>query len=92
MDNPEPGEQRTVQGPMEREIILNLLRAAVCPECDGSGAKQVQTGFREYVTREMALDAGDASIEGSLYNDDTFEVEQCQWCYERSQVLAGELP
>lgn len=69
-----------------------LLRVAICPECDGSGAKQVQTSSRQYVTREMAMDAGDRSMEGSLYSDDAFEVQQCQWCDERKTVLESSVP
>ena len=68
--------------------VVRLLKAAVCPECDGSGAVQVQARSREYVSREMAMDAQCPEMEGSLYCDDEFEVERCQWCYERTRVLA----
>lgn len=82
----EPGdvEPKSATG----QMALELLRVAVCPECDGSGAKQVQTQSRQYVTREMAHDAGDLSMEGSLYSDDEFETQQCRWCYERNQCLS----
>jgi len=66
---------------------LVLLTVAKCPNCDGSGAVQVRVGTRHYATREMALDAGDPSLEGSLVSDDEWEVEQCQWCDERNQLL-----
>lgn len=68
------------------EVIKNLLEMAVCPNCDGSGAVQRQVSDRQYVTRDMALDAGDPSLEGSLYSEQ-WEVEQCQWCDEKNQVL-----
>ena len=64
-----------------------LLRAAKCPNCDGSGAIPRQTGRREYVSREMAMDAGDPSLEGTLFSDDSFELEQCQWCDELHALL-----
>ena len=66
---------------------IALLRAARCPNCDGSGAIPVQTGQREYVSREMAMDAGDPSMEGSVFSDNTFELEQCQWCDELHRLL-----
>ena len=53
-----------------------------CPNCDNSGFTVVQTSERRYVTRDMASDACDMSLEGTLYSDDEFEQEQCQWCYE----------
>ncbi len=42
----------------EREIIMGLLGAAVCPCCDGGGA----------------------------YYDNN-EPTQCQWCYEKDQIM-----
>jgi len=33
----------------------------------------VQTSCRQYVTRDMAIDAGDREFEGSLYSDDEWE-------------------
>ena len=70
------------------EDSLNLLAVAKCPNCDGSGAIQVQTGSKSYVTREMACDAGDPTMGCSLYTDDEFDVEQCQWCDEQKKLLA----
>lgn len=62
------------------EEILN--NAQNCPSCDNSGFTVIQTSERQYVTRDMASDACDMSLEGSLYSEDEFEQEQCQWCYE----------
>lgn len=64
-----------------------LLRVAICPECDGSGGNQVQTRWREYVSRDMARDAGDPAWEGMIYSEDEFEVQQCQWCADRVEAL-----
>lgn len=61
-----------------------LLAAACCPNCDGSGAFLARN--QELVTREMAIDAEDESLEGAIYRD--AEIEPCQWCYERENVLA----
>jgi len=74
----------------ENETLKGLLRISNCPNCDGSGVIQRQTSSREYVTRSMALDAGDSELEGSLYSDDDFEIEQCQWCFEKNQILKEE--
>lgn len=71
----------------ESETLKALLKISNCPNCDGSGAIQHQVSSKEYVTRSMAMDAGDPELEGSLYSDDDFEIEQCQWCYERDEVL-----
>lgn len=75
---------------MREQAALNLLAVAKCPNCDGSGTAMRQTSVRQYVTRDMAVDAGDPSMEGSLYLDDEWEPEQCQWCYERKTLLNGE--
>lgn len=93
-DNPDsthsiaPEESGHVSG----ELWRKLLEIAACPECDGSGAVQVQTRQREYVTHEMAIDAGDRALEGSLYQDDEFEVRECQFCSERRALLGSEVP
>jgi len=71
---------------------FDLLKTAKCPNCDGSGAIPVQTGSRQYVTREMALDAECPEMEGSLYTDNTWEPEQCKWCYERQRVVDSNVP
>jgi hypothetical protein len=35
----------------------------------------------------MAMDAGDPSLEGSLFCEDEWDFEQCQWCCERAEAL-----
>lgn len=64
-----------------------LLKMAKCPDCDGSGGIARQVSSRTYVSRDMAIDAGDESLEGSLYTDDEWEQEQCQWCDVVKQIL-----
>ncbi len=64
-----------------------LLKMAKCPNCDGSGCIAHKVSSRQYVTRDMAIDAGDESLEGSLYSDDEWEQEQCQWCDEVKKLL-----
>lgn len=71
----------------ENEHLKHLLEMAKCPDCDGSGGIPYQVSSREYITRSMALDACDPSLEGSLYSDNEWEQEQCQWCDERKKIL-----
>jgi hypothetical protein len=66
---------------------LVLLTVSKCPNCNGSGAVPVLVCARHYATREMALDAGDPSLEGSLVSDEEWETERCQWCHERHELL-----
>ena len=66
--------------------IAGVLRVAVCPNCDGSGAKMVPGGPRGLVSREMAMDAGEPDMEGMLYGESEPQLEQCQWCAERERA------
>jgi hypothetical protein len=68
----------------ENKELMGLLRVAICPNCDGSGAIKIRG--REIVTREMAMDAGCPEMEGSLYCEE--EIEQCQWCDERNNFTS----
>ena len=70
-------------------LLLGLVRSAVCPNCDGSGGIAHQVSERRFVTRDMASDAGDLSLEGSLYSEEEWEQEQCEWCYLRDQIVTG---
>jgi DnaJ-class molecular chaperone len=75
----------------EKELLENavaLLKVATCPNCDGSGSTAVQTSSRQFVTRDMASDACCPEMEGSLYSDDEWEQQQCQWCDEKNRLIA----
>jgi len=63
------------------EIILENHRC-INSDCDNHGNIPVKVSEREYVTHDMALDACDPSLEGSLCSDEKWEAEQCQYCYE----------
>jgi hypothetical protein len=52
-----------------------------CPNCKNEGGYPVQVSGRLYVTREMALDAQCPEMEGQLYSDDEWELEQCEFCW-----------
>ncbi len=67
--------------------LLYLLKQAKCPNCDGSGAILRHNSVNQYVTRDMAIDAGDKSLEGSLYSKGDCDIEPCQWCDERNQLI-----
>lgn len=81
-------KQRAEAAERALKELSQLLAMAACPNCDGSGAKYV--GDKEYVSREMALDAGCLEMEGSVYREP--EVEQCQWCDEKQKALAAAEP
>ena len=76
-----------VQAINSHEKLVSLLKMAVCPNCDGSGAIPHQVSSREYVTKDIAIDAGDPALEGALYSGEDWEAEQCQWCDEKKQAL-----
>ena len=67
---------------MKDKIAELISQARDCPNCDNSGFTVVQVGCKQYVTRDMAMDACEPSMEGMEIGDDEFEQEQCQWCYE----------
>ena len=71
----------------EQKPLVKLLEIAKCPNCDGSGAIPHQISDSQYVTHDMASDAGNPDLEGSLYSQEAFELEQCQWCDERKGLL-----
>ena len=71
----------------EINAAVALLRVAKCPECDGSGVKCIGLHPVEYVSRDMARDAGDLTLEGSVYRQEEPEWAQCQWCAERLALL-----
>ena len=56
-------------------LALRELQRVLCICCGATG--RVALG-EHYVTREMALDAGDASLEGSFYE---IEYGDCPGCY-----------
>lgn len=61
------------------EEIIN--QAEDCPNCDNVGFTVIQTSERQYVTRDMAMDACEPEREGEVYSEDAFEQEQCEFCY-----------
>jgi len=72
-----------------REACAKKIRAE-CTACDGKGGEVVGG---HYVTREMALDAGEPAMEGTPYEE---EYQECEYCGRpmsavRSLDLEGEL-
>lgn len=51
-----------------------------CATCNGEGVIVAKYWPRQEVTREMAMDAGDLSMAGSLYSDEEYEYEPCPDC------------
>ncbi len=65
------------------DCAVQLLKVAACPNCDGSGGFPIGA---HHVTHEMAMDAGEPSMEGQIAQ---IEYAQCQWCDERKQLLSN---
>jgi hypothetical protein len=59
--------------------IENFLKITKCPHCNGDGFV-IYPGDKQYVTRDMAYDAGDLSLEGSFYRESEPVIEQCPYC------------
>jgi hypothetical protein len=78
-------EQTGLPTPTE---LIAFIDAAVCPECDGSGQTSFPLG-EHFVTREMAIDAGDRSMEGQSMGIE-YGHNECQWCHFRNQLRAVE--
>ena len=70
-------------------MLLNLLNESKCPNCDGSGIIVHHITENQYVTRDMAIDAGNKSLEGSLYSKGDCDIEPCQWCDEKHKILSA---
>ncbi len=79
-------EEKVQKLKAELALAKRLLDMVKCPNCDGSGSTLHQVSSRQYVSRDMAMDAGMPEQEGSLYSDDEWEQEQCQWCAEKNQL------
>jgi hypothetical protein len=67
--------------------LRSLLAVAICPQCDGSGTIVDGIGYTEYVSRDMAIDAGDRSLEGSVYRHKEPEIYECEWCARRKAAI-----
>ncbi len=64
------------------KAVEDIIKSRLdCPNCNNEGFTVVQTRSQERVTRDMAMDAGDLSLEGSDCGQDEFEQEQCEFCY-----------
>ena len=64
---------------------IELLRVAKCSNCDGSGGYEAPLG-ENFVSHEMAMDAGEPSMEGQSMGIE-YGLVQCQWCDERRTIL-----
>ena len=70
--------------------LKGLLSMVNCPDCDGSGCMMHQVSEAQYISKYMAMDAGDMDLEGQLFSEEEWEQEQCRWCYEKKRILGNE--
>lgn len=71
----------------EIEKLIKEGKLEHCPNCDNSGGYPVQVSSRQYITKDMATDAEEPSLEGQMYSDDEFEEEQCEWCWTHPKSI-----
>ncbi len=64
--------------------VLSEVQSCPNPDCGDKGWYVGETTKREYVTRDMALDAGDKTLEGIVYREAQQEQVQCEFCYTNS--------
>ncbi len=71
---------------MDKDKIIEQF-GEECPNngCNNQGYIVVQTNERQYITRDMASDACDMSLEGQEIGEDEFEQEQCEFCYRNKK-------
>lgn len=57
-----------------------VLKGTFCETCNGT--KAVVTGYSPatYITSDMASDAGDEALAGSVYQEEQFEFDKCPDC------------
>ena len=58
-----------------------------CPNCNGTGAVTVLIRQKQFVSRDMAHDAGFPEMEGSVYTDEDFDYEPCPECCGNGFIL-----
>lgn len=66
------------------ERIKDIINQAEdCPYCPNQGwYTEGEYRPKQYVTKDMALDVGDLSLEGSIYCEEQYpEQIQCEFCY-----------
>ncbi len=67
----------------EREVIIGLLQSAVCPDCDGSGVKILETTR----TGTKWVDDGHGNPLAEPVPEVYCEQEQCEWCFHKHTIL-----
>lgn len=82
--------EKTLTVERENTKIKELLSVALCPNCDGSGATVEMIQQAEYVTQEMANDAGQPERAGERLRDNQYAQVECEWCHCKKALLATD--
>ena len=69
------------------DVIFSFLKNAKCPDCDGSGAIVVET----MRTGTRWVDDGNGNPLPEPVPETDYDVEPCQWCYEKDLLLSKKL-
>lgn len=51
-----------------------------CRECNGRGVVVARYRPATYVSHDMAMDAGDMALEGTVYEEEEYEFAECAAC------------
>jgi len=70
----------------EIERYKGLLSVAKCPECDGSGSKAIEVLVSTSGCCGNVLPNGECCGNAVEVQEQGFELEQCQWCDELSNL------
>ena len=63
-----------------------------CPECEGRGQVVDRYYPAEYVTADMASDAGDPAMAGMLYRDEEWTWTGCERCKGTGSISVAVEP
>lgn len=70
------------------KLAVQLLKIANCPNCDGSGAVSVESWDWGHGCCGDILANGECCGNAIPIQVDSQEIEQCQWCAEREELLS----
>jgi len=69
------------------DLAISLLRVANCPNCDGSGGIVIESVGIEAGCCGNVMSTGECCGNAIPVPVQIQELEQCQWCAERSELL-----
>ena len=74
----------------QRDFALRLLKGAICPCCDGSGAIIDERTIAVPRCCGHYRENGDCCLEPEPVQELEQQISQCQWCYERNAIFVSK--